>query len=1414
MSDERQSPVTWADLPLTAEHAAYLETKAAITPTVAGAAGIHSATTVGELPEWAQSWDERATPAIVFPYRSPDGLVVEQVKPDQPILYKDEVKPRKYLFEEGSGSLLNAVRVVPDGEVSLIVEGTKQTYAAASWAPEGVSVYGIAGCRNWSQDGVPIPTLSVFDGQKVVIILDGDAATNFEVYDAGSKLADVLADEGAAEVRFGRINAGKKTGLDDLVVTKDAARRTDFLVRIIERALVTGPAGEVAKARKPADRKPAAKARPAAADDDPGARFFGDDGLLVADLSEAVRDHMPAALTQERKVALYRGGVFHIDGTAFSGAVARLLGNRFRPGHRAAVEEYTVGMLHEEDLVLPIHTDYPMTNVSNGMLDLPTSILKPHDPIYLSGQQIPVTWDADAKCPTYERWIELCGLEDQIDDLEETASTMLDPSRTPPKAVFLFGPSRSGKSTFLRVMQGMVGPHNMSAVTLHQLSQNRFAAANVFGKMLNCAADLSAAHVEDISIFKMMTGEDPIQADRKYGSQFAFTNRALFAFSANELPTVGESSRAYIERIKPFEFGRSFAGRENPNIEAAMMGELPGILVRWVRAWQRRADRGTYLPTDSRVLREFETRSDRVRQWLDEQCRVWTVTSDGRPILPGTTVDGFNATEKTRLAREFNRWAEDNNGSKMGQRKILDRLSHIEGVVEVRFADRKRALNITIRDDHGDEECDTPGPFEGPGSYNGQTGKFEPQNCPPGPEIDREDAQVTDRGEEGRAERASSTPTVASSPETYARQVQTLVTQGVEGVCSPTVSVGCSEIARSAREGVNEPAPTGQLALVPDPQQTAEDAHPEYTAIDLFAWTAEGEVDLPEGVVVFDIESAGNELWPIRPGFIRITGVQEGKTIRVYDDAEVIADLLSNARLIVGHNIMGFDLLAFALHHGVDLHKLAADGRIIDTMLTEIVTNPPEARTKQGQIMKEYSLDTLGLAKFGQGKTGDLDALAKEFGGYDRIPIDDERYVRYCAGDVNLAARIAASQRRTEYAKREHRVAAIAAQIRVNGFRVDEQLLAERVAAGHARRAELVGKLRDRYGLPTTKKDGKPSKSPQATAEGRAAIVQAFVDLGVTLPTTPSGQPALGKEALVEVAGRHANDEGVQELVETVQSLNGVRSVYDTVARCRVGDRVHPDITMFQASGRWSITEPGLTVMGKRGGKYVEREIFIPEEGHVVIAADLAQVDARAVAAWCQDPAYLELFQPGRDSHTEIALAVWRDASRRDDAKIIGHGWNYGMGLGKLADKCGSLDAAQEFDRAMRDRFPGLVDWKRRVAEEADAGRLLDNGFGRLLRTTPGYGWTQGPALLGQSAARDILMEGLLRMPRELHPYLRAVVHDEIVLSIPVDQADELERAVLAALSFEWCPHEGGIPVRIEAGLAKRGDSWGACYAK
>lgn len=662
------------------KHATEVLAPRGLDPDFVARLGVHSITTPAELPEEFASSKLAVVPALVIPWHSPTQGTLLQLRPDEP-LSNGSGDPVKYVFPSGSAMVLNELRgvgeVAPDALV-IIAEGSFQSMTALRYAPKDVAVYGMSGCWSWrkGETQVSIPDLIVAEGHPVIVALDADAASNLAVYNAGLALAEALAAEGATSVRFLRLaGAGAKAGLDDVLGSRPEDKRASYLANLIESAK-----------DKPADVKPKAKRAGSGA----VSPFFDGASLKVKTLAEAVVTKQPAMLTKEDKVALYMGGVYRIDGTGFLATLTDLLGENFRTSHAGNVEGYVVGQLAKHNLVLPERMDSPLMNCRNGMVDLRTGELIEHDPRFRSTVQFPVDYDPDATAPRYEEWTRSVGIDGQLDDLEETVALMLDPTVTPSKAVFLFGAARSGKSTFLRLMQEVAGSGNYTAVTLHQLAEDRFAAANLYGKVLNVAADLSAAHVEDVSIFKMMTGEDPIQANRKFGSQFAFVNRALFAFSANDPPTVGESSRAYVERIKPFHFGYTFAGHENPAIEAGLREEIPGILARWVRAGQRRTARGVVLPTDPRVRDLFEIASDRVRQFVAECCEILDVeTAKGGS-------KGSTASTTTELYLAFRRWAEDEGRAALAKSKFRQRLANAPGVVEAVSSGRSRGWNLRV----------------------------------------------------------------------------------------------------------------------------------------------------------------------------------------------------------------------------------------------------------------------------------------------------------------------------------------------------------------------------------------------------------------------------------------------------------------------------------------------------------------------------------------------------------------------------------------------------------------------------------------------------------------------------------------------------------------------------------------------
>lgn len=587
------------------------------------------------------------------------------------------------------------------------------------------------------------------------------------------------------------------------------------------------------------------------------------------------------------------------------------------------------------------------------------------------------------------------------------------------------------------------------------------------------------------------------------------------------------------------------------------------------------------------------------------------------------------------------------------------------------------------------------------------------------------------------------------------------------------------------------------------------------------------------GPVVFDIETGDAKTdarYEDPAGFFRIGGaLVAGLGYADTTDVRALGRLISASPLAIGHNVVAFDVpVMAAAGAGLDLLAMTRRCQLLDTMITEAVLDPPEndeAPNAVGRAIVRYGLNATCERRGLPGKVDHLPELAKRWGGYDRVPTDDPDYRAYLRGDVDATAALAALQMaaaaRTPYVWREHRVHAILTLMGQTGVEVDMPLLQRRYWQVAGRKAELSRKLIKRYGLPMTKADGKPAESPQATKEGKARLYRTFVELGVRaedFPRTPKGDPSFGGDGMVALGQKYGG--AVAELAEVVADLAGQRTVYGTALEWTRSDgAVHPKITTYQASGRGSVTEPGLTVFGKRGGRVVERAVFRARSGHVLLAADLAQIDMRAIAGHCQDPAYIAVFNdPSRDLHSEIAAALWGGPlvgnPMREKAKPMGHGSNYGMGPEKLAVSAGVSEAeAARFQHTVDLMFPLKARWTDWVRTVAKAG-ALDNGFGRIMRCNPRRAHTQGPALMGQGAARDLTMECALRLPDDIARMMRIWVHDEFVFEVPEDDVAEVSHAIESATSFEWCPPHGSIPVQIKAEVSGWGRSWADCYRK
>jgi P4 family phage/plasmid primase-like protien len=244
-----------------------------------------------------------------------------------------------------------------------------------------------------------------------------------------------------------------------------------------------------------------------------------------------------------------------------------------------AVEYFIKGESYEN-----VHETPTLIALKNGVLNVESQQLVEKSPGYFIVSKLPVSYDTSADCPAIKKFlVEVFG-ETQLVALQEALGYTLHKEPLFEKAFMLIGDGANGKSTFLNLLQAFLGRENFSNVALQDLCIDRFASANLYGKMANISADLPKTAISTSGRFKMLTGRDMIYAQFKFKPAFQFLNTAKMWFSCNEFPQTTEDTLAYVRRWKIFNCGAVFLGdKADPKIldKLTTETELSGLL-NWV----------------------------------------------------------------------------------------------------------------------------------------------------------------------------------------------------------------------------------------------------------------------------------------------------------------------------------------------------------------------------------------------------------------------------------------------------------------------------------------------------------------------------------------------------------------------------------------------------------------------------------------------------------------------------------------------------------------------------------------------------------------------------------------------------------------------------------------------------------------
>jgi putative DNA primase/helicase len=234
--------------------------------------------------------------------------------------------------------------------------------------------------------------------------------------------------------------------------------------------------------------------------------------------------------------------------------------------------------------------------VQNGSIDLDSGGFREHRPEELLTKFAGATYQADAQCPRWERFLdEVFEPHPEVIPFLRRAIGYTLTGDTREECVFvLVGSGRNGKSTLIGLLHGLFGDYGgvaeMDTFLASRGNALREDIADMRGRRFVSSQEptINSAFAE--ATLKWVSGGDRIRARRLYEHAQEFQPTHKLWLAVNRVPTLRANDSAAWSRLRVIPFDVSFAGRINRELKVELNSELTGIL-RWAvkgcLLWQR-----------------------------------------------------------------------------------------------------------------------------------------------------------------------------------------------------------------------------------------------------------------------------------------------------------------------------------------------------------------------------------------------------------------------------------------------------------------------------------------------------------------------------------------------------------------------------------------------------------------------------------------------------------------------------------------------------------------------------------------------------------------------------------------------------------------------------------------------------------
>lgn len=310
--------------------------------------------------------------------------------------------------------------------------------------------------------------------------------------------------------------------------------------------------------------------------------------------------------------------------------------------------------------------DTDMLNCLNGIVNLQTGELLPHDRERMMSKIVSCDYDVDHGKP--EKWLKFLDDITACDkDLQEYIQRCVGYSLTGSGreqcVYFLYGMGNNGKSTFLDTISDIMGEYarNMGVETIMQSKFGSGTGANSqiarlrSARFVTCEEPPMGALNE--SVVKQITGGSKVTARFLYGSEFEFTPEFKLWIATNHKPIIKGTDFGIWRRIKLIPFEVIIPPEKvDKNLKAKLREEFPQIL-----AWAVEGAMKWYKDGD---LMEPDKVKDAVKEYKQDMDTIGTFFSECIEI----TNDKADKRSHSDLFGVYKEWVKENNEFEMTSR--------------------------------------------------------------------------------------------------------------------------------------------------------------------------------------------------------------------------------------------------------------------------------------------------------------------------------------------------------------------------------------------------------------------------------------------------------------------------------------------------------------------------------------------------------------------------------------------------------------------------------------------------------------------------------------------------------------------------------------------------------------------------